>query len=80
MIEGKAAKQALEDIEKGIYDKEIKEGKTEVSQEKQQQINELFKQLKTEAEKRTAEKKAAEEKPEEAKKEPEEKEEKEKEE
>ena len=45
LIENKKALEICEEIEEGVYDKEIKEEKTEASEEKQQQLNEFFTQL-----------------------------------
>ncbi|MFW5847110.1 MAG: 50S ribosomal protein L11 [Nanoarchaeota archaeon] len=42
LIENKEAVEIEEDIEKGKYDSEIKEEKTEVSQEKKSQLKEFF--------------------------------------
>lgn len=61
MIEGKEARKTIEDINKGVYDKEINEGKTNISEEKKKKIGEVLKQLKVEAKKLEEEKKAEEE-------------------
>lgn len=45
LVENKKASLVCEEIEEGIYDKEIEEGKTEASPEKKQQLNEFFAQL-----------------------------------
>ncbi len=70
LIESKPAVEVAQEIEQGIYDKEINEEKTEVSAEKKQELDDFFKEvsaqqeavLKKEADEREeAEKKKAEE-------------------
>ena len=72
-IENKSPKEIIQDINKGKYDKEIQEKKTETSEEKRKTLDEFFTEIKTEQdeiirqeeeEKEKAEEKAAEEKPE----------------
>lgn len=46
LIESKPAKEIEEEIDSGKYDKEINEEKTEVSEEKRNELNEYFKKLK----------------------------------
>lgn len=68
LIEGKNAVEFQKDISQGVYSKEIKEEKTEVSQEKKQQLAGVFSETvaKQEAAAKAAEAAKAEEKPAEA--------------
>ena len=58
LIEGKTAKDIVQDINQGKYDKEIKEEKTEVSPEKQKKLEQQFKEMEKEMEKIIAVEKA----------------------
>ena len=58
LIEGKTAKDVVQDINKGKYDKEIKEEKTEVNPEKQKELEQQFKEIQKEMEKIIAVEKA----------------------
>ena len=62
LIEGKTSDQFTKDLEAGTYDKELKEGKTEVSSDKkaklQSQLQVIQEQLKKEAERLKAEEEA----------------------
>ena len=58
LIEGKTAKDVVQDINKGKYDKEIKEEKTEVNPEKQKELEKQFKEIQKEMEKIIAVEKA----------------------
>ena len=51
LIEGKPAVETVQDIAKGKYDKEIKEIKTETSEEKKEKLSSEFNQIKLEQEK-----------------------------
>ena len=58
LIEGKTAKDVVQDINQGKYDKEIKEEITEVSPEKQKKLEQQFKEMEKEMEKIIAVEKA----------------------
>ncbi|MAG78913.1 50S ribosomal protein L11 [Candidatus Pacearchaeota archaeon] len=51
LIENKQASEIEQDIDEGKYDKEIKEGKTETSKEKKEELDKYFENLKAEQEK-----------------------------
>ena len=83
LVESKPASEIEQDIDAGKYDKEIKEEKTEISDEKKKELEDYFSEVKDkqdklikqeekekQAEVEKAEEKAKEEKPEEAKEEP----------
>ena len=73
LVENKSPKEIEKDIEKGKYDKEINEEKTETSEEKRNKLDEFFSEIKDEQEKiikqEQAAKESEEEKKEESKKE-----------
>jgi large subunit ribosomal protein L11 len=50
LIENKSAVDVAKEVAEGIYDKEIKAGKTEVSPEKKKELDAFFKQLKSKQE------------------------------
>jgi large subunit ribosomal protein L11 len=51
MVENKSAAEIENDIDKGIYDKEIKQEKTETSSEKKAELAKYFSKIKTEQDK-----------------------------
>lgn len=51
LVENKSPKEIEKDIEKGKYDKEINEEKTETSEEKRNKLDEFFSEIKDEQEK-----------------------------
>jgi len=55
MVEGKHAKDAMQDTEAGLYDKEITSGKTELSDEEKKKLEEEKKKLQAELEAKHAE-------------------------
>ncbi len=55
LVEGKEPKEALKEVDKGVYDKEISEEKTELTEEERKTLKEEKERLKEEAEKRHAE-------------------------
>lgn len=57
-VEGKDAREVIKEVDAGKYDKEIKEGKTEVAPEKLKEIQARTKELTSEAEKAKAAKAA----------------------
>lgn len=52
LIENKPAKEVAEEVNEGKYDNEIKEGKTETSDEKRKELNDYFDKVKEEQEKK----------------------------
>lgn len=52
LIDSKEAKQVEQDIDAGVYDKEIKEEKTEPSEEKKKELETFFAELKAEQERK----------------------------
>lgn len=61
LIENKPAVELNEDIDKGIYDKEIKSEKTETSDEKKKQLKLFFDDIKSKQEQKIKQEQAAEE-------------------
>ncbi len=55
LVEGKNAKEAMKDVEKGKYDQKIKEGKTELSKEEKKKLEKEKKKLAEEIEKKREE-------------------------
>ena len=55
MIEGKRAVDAIKDVDKGVFDEAIKEGRTELSAEALKELEEKKKKLAASIEKRKAE-------------------------
>lgn len=50
LVEGKSSIEVQKEIEKGIYDKEISQGKTEVSPDKKQKMDKIFAEIKSKQE------------------------------
>jgi len=59
IVEGKEPKEMIKDIDSGKYDKEIKEGKTEMSQEKAAEFKAMTKDLQEKAKKELERRKEA---------------------
>lgn len=51
LVENKSPKEIIEEIDSGKYDKEISNGKTEVSDEKKKELGEYFEEVKKQQEK-----------------------------
>ena len=60
LVESKAPNKLIEEVNKGIFDKEINSELIETSKEKRQELDEFFKEIKNKEAKKAAEKAAAE--------------------